>query len=287
EGELGAFQAYADAYPDDCLLLVDTIDTLESGVPNAITVFERLRAAGHEPVGIRLDSGDLAYLAVRAARMLDDAGFTDTGIVLSGGLDEMSIWQILTQINLESAQYGLDPGRLVERLTFGVGTSVISSEGDPALDGIYKLVAIEADDGWRPAIKVSETPAKVPNPGRKDLIRLYDGRGIATADVMTLRGEDLDRPIVLRHPIEATLSRRLAANELSRQESLLETIVADGAVTADFPPLEELQRRRHVDLDRLDEGVRRLVNPHIYHVSLTQRLWDLKQRLVADASRVS
>ena len=93
EGELGAFQAYADAYPDDCLLLVDRIDTLESGVPNAITVFERLRAAGHEPVGIRLDSGDLAYLAVRAARLLDDAGFTDAAIVLSGGLDEMSIWR--------------------------------------------------------------------------------------------------------------------------------------------------------------------------------------------------
>ena len=210
EGELGAFQAYADAYPDDCLLLVDTIDTLESGVPNAITVFERLRGAGHAPVGIRLDSGDLAYLAVRSARMLDDAGFEDTTIVLSGGLDEMSIWQILTQIDRESRRYGLDAGRLVERLNFGVGTSLITSEGDPALDGVYKLVAIEAEQGWRPAIKVSETPAKVPNPGRKDLIRLYDDRGIATADVMALHGQDLGSPIVLRHPIEATLSRRLA-----------------------------------------------------------------------------
>jgi nicotinate phosphoribosyltransferase len=287
EGELGAFEAYADAYPDDCLLLVDTIDTLESGVPNAIAVFERLRDAGHAPVGIRLDSGDLAYLAVRAARMLDDAGFTDTAIVLSGGLDDMSIWQILTQIDRESAQYGLDAARVVERLTFGVGTSLIVSEGDPALDGVYKLVAIEGDDGWRPAIKVSETPAKVPNPGRKDLIRLYDDRGIATADVMALRGEDLNWPVVLRHPIEATLSRSLEAHEVSRQEPLLEAIVTDGEVTADFPPLEQLRRRRQADLERLDEGVRRLVNPHIYHVSLTEQLWDLKQSLVAEASAVS
>jgi nicotinate phosphoribosyltransferase len=287
EGELGAFDAYADAYPDDCLLLVDTIDTLESGVPNAITVFERLRAAGHAPVGIRLDSGDLAYLAVRSARLLDDAGFSDVAIVLSGGLDEMSIWQILTQIDRESARYGLDSGRLVDRLSFGVGTSLISSEGDPALDGVYKLVAIEAEQGWRPAIKVSETPAKVPNPGRKDLIRLYDDRGIATADVMALRGEELGSPIVLRHPIEATLSRRLSADELSRQEPLLEAIVTDGEVTADFPPLPELRRRRQADLEQLDEGVRRLVNPHIYHVSLTEQLWDLKQSLVAEASGVS
>ncbi len=283
EGELGAFEAYADTYPDDCLLLVDTVDTLECGVPNAITVFERLRATGHSPVGIRLDSGDLAYLAVRSARMLDDAGFEDTTIVLSGGLDEMSIWQILTQIDREAPRYGLDPGRLVDRLTFGVGTSLITSEGDPALDGVYKLVAVEATDGWRPAIKVSETPAKVPNPGRKDLIRLYDHRGIATADVMALRGETLGPPIVLHHPIEATMSRRLAGRELSGLEVLLETIVDDGAVTADFPPLEELRRRRTADLDRLDEGVRRIVNPHIYHVSLTQPLWELKQRLVAEA----
>ncbi len=287
EGELGAFNAYADTYPDDCLLLVDTIDTLGSGVPNAITVFERLQAAGHSPVGIRLDSGDLAYLAVRSARMLDDAGFADTTIVLSGGLDEMSIWQILTQIDRESPRYGLDAGRLVERLTFGVGTSLITSEGDPALDGVYKLVAIEAEDGWRPAIKVSETPAKVPNPGRKDLIRLYDSRGIATADVMALHDQDLGSPVVVRHPIEATLSRRLSPGEISHREPLLETIVDDGDIIASFPPLEELRSRRQNDLDRLDEGVRRLVNPHIYHVSLSQELWDLKQTLVAEAAQVT
>src|SRR5690606_34269389 len=109
EGELGAFRAYAEVYPDDCVLLVDTIDTLESGVPNAITVFEELRSKGHTPAGIRLDSGDLAHLAVRAAGMLDEAGFGDVPIILSSGLDEITIWQILIQITEEGPRYGVDP----------------------------------------------------------------------------------------------------------------------------------------------------------------------------------
>ncbi|MBT8206704.1 MAG: nicotinate phosphoribosyltransferase [Acidimicrobiia bacterium] len=284
EGERGAFQAYADVYPDDCVLLVDTIDTLESGVPNAIEVFEDLRSKGHEPVGIRLDSGDLAYLAVRSARMLDDAGFEGASIVLSGGLDEMSIWQILTQIDREAARYGLDPVALVDRLTFGVGTSLITSEGDPALDGVYKLVAISDGSAWQPAIKISENPMKVPNPGRKALHRLYDNRGIATADVMSLEGEVADDPMVLRHPIEATLLRSVSPDSLSGREVLLEVVVDEGDVRAEFPGVDELRKRRERDLDRLDEGVRRLVNPHIYHVSLSERLWDLKQALVASPS---
>ncbi len=287
EGELGAFAAYADVYPDDCLLLVDTVDTLESGVPNAIQVFQQLRSAGHEPVGIRLDSGDLAHLAVRSAQMLDAAGFGDTTIVLSGGLDEMSIWQILTQIDQEAGRYGLDPSDVVQRLTFGVGTSLITSEGDPALDGVYKLVAIETEAGWQPAIKVSESPAKVPNPGRKELLRVYDRRGIATADVLAVADEDLDdlfaAPLVLRHPVEASSQRTVAPDDTTSHERLLETVIDGGEVVVDLPPLDVARRRRNLDLERLDEGVRRLVNPHIYHVSLTQRLWELKQQLIESA----
>ncbi|MFU8773633.1 MAG: nicotinate phosphoribosyltransferase, partial [Anaerolineales bacterium] len=122
EGELEAFRAYSEVYPDDCLLLVDTIDTLESGIPNAIKVFEELRRKGHEPVGIRLDSGDLAFLSLQAAKMLDQAGFPDTTIVLSSNLDEMVIWQILTQIREEASRNGLEPDHVVQRLAFGVGT---------------------------------------------------------------------------------------------------------------------------------------------------------------------
>ncbi len=133
--EYDAFQAYADVYPDDCLLLVDTIDTLESGVPNAIKVFEGLRRKGYDPVGVRLDSGDLAYLSIRTAKMLDDAGFPDVSIVLSNNLDELVIWQITTQIAEEAHRYGVDPSSVIKRLVYGVGTRLITSEGDPSLGG--------------------------------------------------------------------------------------------------------------------------------------------------------
>ncbi len=176
EGELGAFRAYADVYPDDCLLLVDTIDTLESGVPNAIRVFEELRRKGHKPVGIRLDSGDLAYLSIQAAKMLDDAGFDETAIVLSSDLDELVIWQIITQIMQEAPRYGVDPDSLIKRLVYGVGTRLITSWGEPALGGVYKLVAVQQNGMWNSAIKLSETPSKVSNPGSKRVWRLYDQR---------------------------------------------------------------------------------------------------------------
>ena len=136
-GELAAFRAYAETYPDDCLLLVDTINTLESGIPNAIKVFEELRAKGHEPRGIRMDSGDLAYLSVQAAKMLDHAGFPRTSIVLSGDLDELAITQIMEQIRQEAPAYGVDAGQVIPRLVFGVGTRLITSHGAPSLDGIF------------------------------------------------------------------------------------------------------------------------------------------------------
>ena len=204
EGELGAFRAYADLYPEGCLLLVDTIDTLGSGLPNAIRVFEELRKKGHEPVGIRLDSGDLAYLAIQAARMLNAAGFERTKIVLSNQLDELVIWQILTQIEAESSRYGIDPDHLVGRLTFGVGTRLITSRGASALDGVYKLTAVRDGDRWLPSTKISETPEKTINPGFKNVWRLYDRRGMATADLLSLGDEDPREAgsVLLRHPAE-------------------------------------------------------------------------------------
>jgi putative nicotinate phosphoribosyltransferase len=183
EGEIGAFRAYAETYPDECVLLVDTINTLESGVPNAITVFHELRAAGHEPVGIRLDSGDLAHLAVRAARLLEDGGFPDARIVLSSELDELAMWQIRSQIVDEAPRYGVDGVAVLRRLVYGVGTRLVTSHGSPSLGGVYKLVAIDGDGGWIPAMKISDTPEKMPIPGGKRVWRAYDRRDLATADV--------------------------------------------------------------------------------------------------------
>lgn len=285
EGELGAFRAYAEVYPDDCLLLVDTISTLESGLPNAIKVFGELKKKGHRPVGIRLDSGDLAYLAIQSAKMLNEAGFTDTKIVLSNELDELVIWQIITQIQEEAPRNGMDADQLIGRLIYGVGTRLITSQGHSALGGVYKLVAIRQEDEWIPAIKLSETPEKTINPGFKGIWRIYDRRGKATADLICREGEEPEKmeKIVLRHPIERSKSRTLHKSDISGMEHLLVDIMKEGNVVYDLPSIEEMRKARSDDVERLDAGVKRLVNPHIYHVSLTEELWDLKQRLIASA----
>lgn len=281
-GELDAFQAYADVYPDDCLLLVDTIDTLESGVPNAIKVFEGLRRRGHKPVGIRLDSGDLAYLSIQAAKEFDAAGFPEVSIVLSNDLDELVIWQVITQIMQEAPRYGVEADQLLKRLVFGVGTRMITSWGEPALGGVYKLVAVCDQNEWKPAIKISESRSKTPNPGFKRIWRLYDQRGKATADLMSLEDEDVRDAdtLVLHHPSDHTKFRVMRKGELSNIELLLEDILRDGELVYQFPSIDAIRERRKSDVKRLDDGVRRIMNPHIYHVSLTQGLWDLKLSLI-------
>lgn len=285
EGELGAFRAYADLYPDDCLLLVDTINTLESGIPNAITVFEELRRKGHTPIGIRLDSGDLAYLSIQAARMFDAAGFPHTSIVLSNDLDELIIWQILTQITSESRRYGVEPDAVINRLVYGVGTRLITSQGAPALGGVYKLVAVQTDGAWVPILKLSESPEKTPAPGHKGIWRIYDARGQATADLLSLGDEDPRQmtPLMLHHPTDYTQQRLLSQASITAIEPLQAEILRAGQRVDAPPPIEAMRARRHADMERLDPGVRRLLNPHIYHVSLTQRLWELKQRLITTA----
>jgi nicotinate phosphoribosyltransferase len=281
--ELDAFRTYAETYPDDCLLLVDTIDTLGSGIPNAIRVFEELKRKGHKPVGIRLDSGDLAHLSIQAARMLNSAGFPDTTIVLSNELDELSIWQILTQIEQEAARNGLDAEQIIRRLTYGVGTRLITSAGASALNGVYKLVALRRDSRWVPAMKLSDSPSKIPNPGDKRLWRVYDRRNKATADLVSTKDESpADMPkIVLRHMTEASLRRTLPAKDVLEIEPLLEDVLREGRQTAPAATIEQLRARRQSDMERLDPGVKRIMNPHIYHVSLTEKMWQLKQKLIA------
>jgi nicotinate phosphoribosyltransferase len=282
--ELDAFRAYADVYPDDCLLLVDTIDTLASGVPNAIQVFEQLRRKGHEPVGIRLDSGDLAYLTIQAAKMLDEAGFPDTVIVLSNNLDELVIWQIITQIGDEAPRYDVDAGRLLNRLVYGVGTRLVTSHGRSALGGVYKLVAVRDNGTWQPAIKLSETAAKTPNPGFKHAWRLYDRRGKATADLLSLADEEPQHmpSIILHHPTDHTRVRSVPREQISEIEALHVDVMVQGKIVYECPPLEEMRRLRAADVARLDPGVRRLVNPHRYHVSLSLAVWNLKQQLIEE-----
>jgi nicotinate phosphoribosyltransferase len=283
-GELGAFRAFASRYPEECILLVDTVDTLRSGVPNAIEVFTELRAAGHEPAGIRLDSGDLAHLAVESARMLDDAGFAGVRIVLSGDLDEVTIWQVLTQIADEAPRAGLDADALCRRLVYGVGTRLITSHGDPALGGVYKLTAITDDTGaWVPAVKISENPAKVPIVGPKACWRLHDRRGKASVDLLTAPDEvpfDGSDRITLHHPFHPGVRREVHRHDITVVEPLHDLVFTDGRVSTPSSTLDDLRARRRGDLDDLDSGVRRLVNPHRYHVSLSEELHRRQQDAV-------
>ena len=282
--ELDAFQAYADVYPDDTLLLVDTIDTLGSGIPNAIKVFEGLRRKGHEPIGIRLDSGDLAYLSIQAAKMLNQAGFPKTSIVLSNNLDELVMWQIGSQIRQEAPREGLEAEDVISRLVFGVGTQLITSSGDPALGGVYKLVAVCDDGEWNPALKLSDSREKIANPGHKRAWRIYDLRGRATADVLALAEEDLPNAaeLILHHPGDYTKWRRVRRDDV-QLEPLHTEILREGRLVYEWPALEDMRAVRKADVARLDAGVRRLIHPHIYHVSLTEALWNQKQELIVGA----
>lgn len=279
--ELDAFDAYAKLYPENCLLLVDTIDTLGSGLPNAIKVFQTLTKKGYQPLGIRLDSGDLAYLSIQAVKMLDEAGFKKTKIVLSNKLDELVVWQIITQIQQEASRYRVDADNLIKRLVYGVGTNLITSKGCPALDGVYKLAAISGKKEFQPAFKFSETPAKISNPGKKSAWRLYDERNKAVADVLSRKKENLleKEKITLYHPSQEK-KRKIEKKDIAKIENLHEKITEKGKIVYDFPAIDSIRKTRIRDLELLDLGVKRLINPHRYHVSLSQGLWELKKESI-------
>ncbi|RPI00123.1 MAG: nicotinate phosphoribosyltransferase [Calditrichaeota bacterium] len=280
--ELDAFRAFADLYPDNCILLVDTVNTLESGLPNAIKVFEELKRKGHEPLGVRIDSGDLAFLCLETAKQLDRAGFENAAIVLSNDLDELTIWQIITQIGQESRRNGMDADKIVGRLIYGVGTRLITSAGAPALGGVYKLTATFDHGKWKPSIKVSETLQKTANPGRKQAVRLYDQRGKAIVDIVGGYDENLEQleEFNCYHPTDFSKKRTLHKEQIIQSEPLLVDVIKEGRCLVEFPSLTEIRQQRQQDIDKLDEGVKRLINPHIYHVSLTEKLYILKKKML-------
>ena len=267
DSEYEAFKAYADAYPDNCMLLVDTYDTLRSGVPNAIKVFKELRAKGHKPKGIRLDSGDLAYLSKKARKMMDEAGFPDALICVSGDLDERSINSLLQQ------------GAKID--SWGVGTKLITSEDLPALGGVYKLSAVINKDGSvTPKIKLSDNTAKITNPSFKNLYRLYDREnGMAIADLITLRDETVDdtKPLTIFHPVE-TWKRHEVEN--FRAEALLHTIVKGGKLVYKFPKLKEVAEYSKGELAKFWEEYLRLDMPQLYKVDLSDKLHTLKTSMI-------
>ena len=268
--EYTAFKAYADVYPENALLLVDTYDTVNQGVPNAIKVFDELKAKGYKPKGIRLDSGDLAYLSKKAREMLDGAGYPDTVICASGDLDEYSISSLKNQ------------GAKIN--SWGVGTRLITSADMPALGGVYKLAAVYDDDGKEtPKIKVSENTEKITNPGFKNVYRVYDGKtGKAEADFIYLRSErpvDETKPLVLTHPTERWKS--ITFNDY-RLKPLQSDIIKDGKLVYDLPSLSEIKEYAKKDLDSFWDEYKRLDKPHVYKVDLSDNLYELKKNMLEE-----
>lgn len=266
--EYEAFKQYCKIYPDNALLLVDTYDVVKSGVPNAIKAFnEILLPMGKRPKGIRLDSGDIAYLSKKCRKMLDEAGFTDCKIFVSNSLDEYIIRDLLFQ------------GAKID--AFGVGERLITSKSDPVFDGVYKLAAVEDNEGKIiPRIKISENVGKITTPHFKKLYRFYSKQNHkAEADLLSVYDEKLDftKPIELFDPMATWKRKTLDDYEV---EELLKPIFIKGKLVYNCPTIEEIRTYCRKQVESLWDEVTRFENPHNYYVDLTQKLWDVKQQLL-------
>ncbi len=271
DSELEAFNAYARVYPDSCVLLVDTYNTLKSGVPNAIKCFnEEILPTGFRPKGIRLDSGDIAYLSKEARKMLDEAGFSDVKITASSGLDEYIIRDLIHQ------------GSCVD--IFGVGERLITARSEPIFGGVYKLVAVENDEEIIPKIKLSENVGKITTPGFKQIHRLFDRTSnMAIADVVTLHDEEIDdtKPYEIFHPLY-TWKRKTVDNFYSRK--LLVQIFDKGLNIYQSPDVHEIKDYCLDQIDLLWDEVKRFEKPHEYIVDLSLELWTIKDKLLKNHS---
>lgn len=274
DSEYEAFVRYAKLYPDNCVLLVDTYNVLKSGVPNAIRVFDEiLKPMGIRPKGIRIDSGDIAYLSKKARKMLDAAGYEDVGICASNSLDEYIVRDLLSQ----GAQIN----------SFGIGENLITAKSNPVFGGVYKLAAVKDTDGvYRPKIKVSESVEKLTTPCLKRVYRIYDNEtGKAMADYITIHDEEVDVTdgITLFDPIDTWKSRRFT----NVNAKLLQTeIYKEGKRVYISPSLNEIREYCTAQLETLWDEVKRFENPHIYYVDLSQKLWDERQRLLKETQQV-
>jgi nicotinate phosphoribosyltransferase len=260
--ELDAFRSYARSFPDECIFLVDTYDTLKSGVPNAIQVAKDLERQGHRLAGIRIDSGDLAFLSRKARQMLDGEGLTYVKIVASNELDEHVIADIIAQ------------GGKID--IWGVGTNLVTGSGDGggALGGVYKMV----EHNGKPKIKLSANPEKMTNPGVKKVVRFYSEDGLMEADALADNSEDLSSSgVLIVDPNNPLRRKKISAGQ---RVELLDPIVSSGQIVYEFPSLDQVRNRRKEQLSHLHESHKRLHNPHEYKVGLTHMLWQQKEHML-------
>ena len=266
DSEYEAFKSYAEIYPYDCTFLIDTYNTIESGLPNAIKVFnEVLKPRGFRPKAVRLDSGDLAYLSKKVRKILDEAGYEDCKICATNSLDEYLIKSLIEQ----DAKIDL----------FGVGENLITAKSDPVFGGVYKLVALEQDKKIIPKIKVSENTAKVTNPSFKKVYRFYDNKTKkAIADVIALADEKIDeKEYMIFDPQNPWKKKTLKDYEI---RELQEKIFENGKLIYKNPSLKEIAKYSKKELDSMWEEVKRIENPHKYYVDLSKKLWILKNNML-------
>ena len=267
ETEFEAFSAYADAMPNNCVFLVDTYDTLE-GVRHAIVIGQRLRETGHRMVGIRLDSGDLAWLSVETRKLLDAAGFHDASIVASNDLDE----RLIASLKQQGAAISV----------WGVGTKLVTAYDQPALGGVYKLGAIQDAGGeWKPKIKLSEQLIKTSTPGKQQVRRYFDDSGRAIADMIYNELHPLSDTCVIVDPLDAAHKREMSAT--GTFEDLLQPMMRGGRLIAELPILADVRSKTLEQVQQFHASILRFDNPHKYPVGLEQRLHELKARLVLEA----
>ena len=267
DNEYDAFCAYAKTYPDSCTLLVDTYNVLKSGIPNAIKVFDELKAKGHKPVGIRLDSGDLAYLSRKARVMLDEAGHKDCLIFATNDLDE----DILLALNTQDAKIDV----------YGIGTKLITSYNNASLGGVYKLCALEEDGKLVPKIKISNSHEKTTNPGVKKIVRIFKD-GMAQADLICLEDETFDtsKPLTIFHPEQTWKKTTFTDYEI---KELMVPVFKDGKLVYDKPSLKQICDNEDENIKEFFPEYRRVINTQEYKVDLSQNLWNLKTELLNKA----
>lgn len=271
DSEYEAFKTYALSYPENCILLIDTYDTINSGLPNAMRIFKEILEPRGLSGGVRIDSGDLAYLSKEIRKILDENGFKDAKIVASNSLDEFKIISLLNQ------------GAEID--SFGIGERLITSKSDPVFGGVYKLVGIYDDDKLISKIKVSENVEKITTPGFKNVYRLYDKKtGKAEADYITLRDEEMDdsNPLVIFDPLFTWKMKKM---DNYKARLMQEKIFENGKLIYEKPSLDEIAKYCKNELDSMWEEVKRFDTPHNYYVDLSQKLWNLKQNLILEAKK--
>ena len=274
DNELEAFREFAKIYPNNCVLLIDTYDTLGSGIENAIIVGKEQKAKGLK-MGVRIDSGDLSYLAREVRQRLDAAGLEDATICVSNDLTE----EIITTLVTDGVPIN----------SWGVGTNLVTGGNQSALGGVYKLAAKSRPDGtYQPTIKVSNSYAKTTNPGIKQIYRFYGSDDLAIADLITLDEEEIepDKDIVFYHPFTDGDLFQLKAGQYARYEKLLNLVMKDGKICVPQRNLGEIQAFAKESQSHFHRTYKRLINPHIYKVSLSRKLKDLKHNLILETKGI-